>query len=323
MARKYRYFVPFGYYNVYVRVARGEMIFDDPLLSEHWIHTAKKVAADFELRILAWCLMTNHFHLVLQCGTIPLWAAMARLQVTTAKFHNRQRRVLGRLWQSRYKAKLVQDQVYLEQLFAYVHLNPVAAGIVDDPLDYANCGHREILNRSDNRLVDRRSALNVFGLDVEQAKVRYLLVLGNLAEVRWLRNDVRNLPWWEVVANDHQIVEEEDSPDDAEAFDGSPVPEVDPRTSIGELIKRFEQARDLPAGELASYLRTAKLTRERQLLALFLVYQRHLTNRALANFLGRNPSSVTRWLNRATELNRTDMGFQRDFFELRSSLGQG
>lgn len=84
MARKYRYFVPFGYYHVYVRVARGEMIFDDPLLSEHWIQTAKKVAADFELRILAWCLMTNHFHLVLQCGTIPLWAAMARLQVTTS-----------------------------------------------------------------------------------------------------------------------------------------------------------------------------------------------------------------------------------------------
>ena len=64
MARKYRYFVPFGYFHVYVRVARGEMIFDDPLLSEHWMQTAKKVAADFELRILAWCLMTLRLSMV-------------------------------------------------------------------------------------------------------------------------------------------------------------------------------------------------------------------------------------------------------------------
>jgi len=50
MARKYRYFVSFGYYHVYLRVARGEMIFDDPLLSEYRVHTAEKVAVAFDMK---------------------------------------------------------------------------------------------------------------------------------------------------------------------------------------------------------------------------------------------------------------------------------
>jgi len=56
---------------------------------------------------------------------------MARIQCRVARGHNRRRRVLGRLWQSRYKARVVRDDAYFRQLLAYVHLNPVAAGAVD------------------------------------------------------------------------------------------------------------------------------------------------------------------------------------------------
>ena len=56
---------------------------------------------------------------------------------------NRRRRVRGAVWQSRYKAKLIEDQVYFDQLLAYIHLNPVRAGIVEDPAQYRWSGHRE------------------------------------------------------------------------------------------------------------------------------------------------------------------------------------
>jgi putative transposase len=49
------------------------------------------------------------------------------------------------VWQSRYKAKLVEDEAYLYQLIAYIHLNPVSAGLAQDPAEWSWSGHQEVL----------------------------------------------------------------------------------------------------------------------------------------------------------------------------------
>ncbi len=76
-----------------------------------------------------------------------------RLSVTGATYHvycrvargfNHRRGYLGRLWQSRYRARIIASQVYLRQLLSYVHLNPVAAEIVSDPANCPYGGYREI-----------------------------------------------------------------------------------------------------------------------------------------------------------------------------------
>jgi len=51
------------------------------------------------------------------------------------------------VWQSRYKAKLVEDQRYFDQLMVYIHLNPVKAGVVEDPARYRWSGHRELIRK--------------------------------------------------------------------------------------------------------------------------------------------------------------------------------
>jgi REP element-mobilizing transposase RayT len=61
MARKLRYFVPSGYYPVYARGGRGEFIYAAPVRGDHWLRTVKAVAQDFDLGILAYCLMRNHY----------------------------------------------------------------------------------------------------------------------------------------------------------------------------------------------------------------------------------------------------------------------
>jgi putative transposase len=320
MARKLRYFVSNGYYHVYARVTRGEMIYDDPVLVDHWIRTVRSVARLFELRILGWCLMTNHIHLIIQTGDLPLWSAMSRLQVTTAKFHNLQRGVFGSLWQGRYKAKLVQEQDYLEQLFAYVHLNPVAAGLVSDPAEYENSGHRELLGGWSRRLVDTRAALAVFGINCDVARDRYLSLVRNLAEVRWIRQGIRELPWWKAVPNDHQIVTEEGAPSEATYYDGTELPEMDRDLDVTDIVARFERHRSLASGVLASRRQTTILTRERQLLTLYLVRRHSFNHCELARCLGRNPSSVSRWLNRAAELGVEDSEFRALLAELEAAL---
>ncbi len=65
-----------------------------------------------------------------------MWRSMASLQGLTTKGFNRRHRVYGPLWQGRYTARIVEDERYLHQLLGYIHLNPVSAGLVDDPGQY-------------------------------------------------------------------------------------------------------------------------------------------------------------------------------------------
>ena len=83
-----------------------------------------------DLVIFAWTLMSNHFHIALRTGAIPLAHSMRSLQRRVTRGYNVRRGIFGPLWQGRYKAKLVGDQRYLDGLLAYIHLNPVSAGLV-------------------------------------------------------------------------------------------------------------------------------------------------------------------------------------------------
>jgi len=76
--------------------------------------------------------MSNHYHIALRTAEVPLWRSMASIQGLATKGFNRRHRVYGPLWQGRYRARFVEDDVHLRQLLAYIHLNPVSAGLVDE-----------------------------------------------------------------------------------------------------------------------------------------------------------------------------------------------
>ena len=61
---------------------------------------------------LRWALMGNHYHLVVKTGTVPLWRSMLRLQSDVARAFNKRHGYLGRLWQSRYRARVIDSQDY-------------------------------------------------------------------------------------------------------------------------------------------------------------------------------------------------------------------
>ena len=72
MPRKPRLFVSGATYHVYSRVARGEYVFDDPYEAEEFVEAVRQVGGLHDWRVLAWCLMGNHYHLVIKTGTIPM-----------------------------------------------------------------------------------------------------------------------------------------------------------------------------------------------------------------------------------------------------------
>jgi REP element-mobilizing transposase RayT len=321
MPRRIRLFIRGGIYHVYSRVTRGEHVFEMPLEAQHWINTVACEARLHELKILAWCLMTNHYHLVVKTGTLPLWRAMARIQARIAREHNRRRRVVGPLWQSRYKARLVREQTDLRNLVAYVHLNPVAAGMVDDPADYENSGHRAMIDHAPPRLVDTSEALLTFGEDPAVSRADYLDRLRAVAEERWYDRSVRCLPWWRKVNDDELTMPNRIPPPEAEKFDGRPLPpEQHLRPPARLVLEHFEARNKLPAGRLAGSSRTCSDRWYRCMFSTFAVCWLGFRVCEVARLLNKAPGSVSRWIADGHELQLSNVAFRADLASLRREV---
>lgn len=127
-------------------------------------------------RCFAWALMTNHFHLLLRTGNVPISKLMKRLLTFYAVNYNRRHRRVGHLFQNRFKSVLCQEGPYLLELVRYIHLNPLRAKIVADYPALAKhpyCGHGVILGRQKNEWQDTQYILGLFGSNVSDAKRRY------------------------------------------------------------------------------------------------------------------------------------------------------
>jgi len=98
----------------------------------------------------AWALMSNHFHLLLQTGDVPVATVMRRLLTGYAVRFNHRHKRHGALFQNRYKSILCQQETYLLELVRYIHLNPLHAGLVMDlkELDaFAFSGHAALMGK--------------------------------------------------------------------------------------------------------------------------------------------------------------------------------
>ena len=83
--------------------------------------------------VLAWCLMSNHVHLVVRAGKDPLEKFMKPVNTGYAVWKNKRCGRLGPLFAGRYSSILVEEETYLLELIRYVHNNPVRAGVVSRP----------------------------------------------------------------------------------------------------------------------------------------------------------------------------------------------
>lgn len=125
MSTPKRYFQKNSFYHVYNRGNRKEKILRD---KKDYIRFLDKVAFyknKYEVDILCYCLMPNHFHLLLQqLGEIPVSKFMLALSTSYSKYFNLKYGEVGRLFQERFRAKLIETDAYLLQLSRYIHLNP-------------------------------------------------------------------------------------------------------------------------------------------------------------------------------------------------------
>jgi putative transposase len=105
-------------------------------------------AATFKVAIHAWVIMDNHFHLLLTPETdegLPqMMQAVGRAYV---RYFNLRHQRTGTLWEGRYRSNLIESERYLLACMVYIDLNPVRAGMVQQPADFRWSSHRHCIGQ--------------------------------------------------------------------------------------------------------------------------------------------------------------------------------
>jgi putative transposase len=133
MSRPLRIEFPGAVYHITSRGDRREPIFEDDDDRHAFLHIVAQAAARFDAAVLAYCLMDNHYHLVIhtRCGNLS--RLMQQLNGVYTQTYNRRHTKAGHLFQGRFKGILVDENAYLLEVCRYVDLNPVRARLVRDP----------------------------------------------------------------------------------------------------------------------------------------------------------------------------------------------
>lgn len=136
MARPLRIQFCGALYHITARGDRREAIYEDDGDREMFLQTLANVIALHNWRCHAYCLMTNHYHLVIETPDANLSKGMRHLNGVFSQASNRRHRRVGHVFQGRFLGIIVDKDSYLLELARYVVLNPVRAKMVDHPGDW-------------------------------------------------------------------------------------------------------------------------------------------------------------------------------------------
>ena len=156
-----------GIYHIITRGINQQNIFSCDDDYERFLNTLSRYCRKSSCEIYAYCLMDNHIHLLLKEGQEPLATTMKRIGTSYVYYYNWQYNRKGHLFQDRFKSEPVEDDAYFLTVLRYIHLNPIKAGIADDPASYPYSSYSEYTNRAN--LINPIFALAMFHQDKDQA----------------------------------------------------------------------------------------------------------------------------------------------------------
>ena len=174
MARPLRVEYPGAFYHVLNRANGRELIFLDQRDREKFLQYLETAIERYGVIVHTYCLMDNHYHLLLETPQPNLSVTMHWLNVSYATYFNRKRRRHGHLFQGRFKAILIDADAYLKQLSRYIHLNPVRAEMVTSPDQYQWSSYPAFIGKQKPaKFLETRWLLSNFGKSKKEAQRNY------------------------------------------------------------------------------------------------------------------------------------------------------
>lgn len=128
---------------------RRTLLFKDASDHIRFLESIIRAKEIYPFRIHALCLMSNHFHMAVETVDVELWKIMQRILHPYSMDFNHKYNFTGHLFESRYTACLVEDERYFLEISRYIHLNPVKAGMVREPIDYEYSSYGLFVNENE------------------------------------------------------------------------------------------------------------------------------------------------------------------------------
>lgn len=198
MSRPLRIEYPGAWYHVMNRGRRREKIFSSHNDYEAFIKVLQETSEAWNLKISAYCLMSNHYHLLVHTPEGNISRCMRHINGVYTQRFNRYHKKDGQLFRGRYRAVLVNADNHLLEVLRYIHRNPLRAGMVSNLKDFAWSSHHGYISRAkkwewlykdfllfmlSGKKSRSRSAYIDFVSQVEPAEIERFYSLKNLPSV--------------------------------------------------------------------------------------------------------------------------------------------
>jgi len=333
MPRQARIDIPGALHHIICRGIERGTIFRDDHDRDDFVHRLVETTTKSSTRCFAWALLSNHFHVLLQTGEMPLSTVMQRLLTGYATAFNLRHHRHGHLFQNRYKSILCQKESYLLELVRYIHLNPLRAGItqsLDGLRSYPYSGHSCILglNRRLDSWMPSQEILQRFGKSGKESLKAYEdFVADGIAQGK--RDDltggglVRSAGGWRELASareagiflksDERILGDSDFVDDVlKAFEAEELEKKchyhRHNVDLAKLISVVAKVLKIKEGDVCTGDKQPHHVRARSLLCYWAVRELGMTATALAKTLEISQPAVTQCVRRGEKI-ATDNGW--------------
>ncbi|MCK5493307.1 MAG: transposase, partial [Candidatus Omnitrophica bacterium] len=175
MSRQARIDYPGAFHHVIGRGIEHKDIFKEEADKRSFLKRIKNQLDMSSMQCYAWCIMDNHFHLLLQTGGTRLAEFMSRILTGYAVYYNKVHKRSGYLFRNRYKSIVCDKDEYMLSLIRYIHLNPVKAKVIvlEELCEYLWTGYNEIIEGKGNGVIDRKEVLSYFDNNEKQAVESY------------------------------------------------------------------------------------------------------------------------------------------------------
>ena len=147
MPRANRICFPGAVYHIFQRGNNKQDIFLDDADRLYFLKLLAGTRKMFNYLLHCYVLMNNHFHMTIETpSSTPISEIMQSVSFNYAVYFNKRHERIGHLFQDRFKGIMVEKDDYLLRLSRYVHLNPVTAYLVEDPVDWPYSSYLEYLS---------------------------------------------------------------------------------------------------------------------------------------------------------------------------------
>ena len=183
MGRPLRIEYPGAFYHVTSRGNEQKDVFKSQRDREKFLEYLESATVRYGTSIHVYCLMSNHYHLLVETPEGNLSQIMRHINGAYTNYFNVKRKRSGHLFQGRYKAILVEADVYATELSRYIHLNPVRVGMVAKPEEYRWSSYQSYIGECKSPVwLKTDFILCYFGKDTKVAGKEYHRFVTDLLE---------------------------------------------------------------------------------------------------------------------------------------------